>query len=100
MDQNIWAILLLKFSTTSVNCFHIIKLENSAISKLNIAVGCRFSFSFLSVRWFSLPLVSGHLEANDLVVQIIYLLLQFGHFQAMFGFYFFDLGLKNERRKC
>ena len=39
MDQNIWAILLMKFSTTSVNCFQIIKFANSAILKLNIALG-------------------------------------------------------------
>ena len=33
MDRNIWAILLLKFSTTSLNCFHIIKFANSATLK-------------------------------------------------------------------
>ena len=38
IDRNIWVILLLQFSTTSLNCFYLIKLANSATQKINTAL--------------------------------------------------------------
>ena len=49
MDRNILVILLLKFSTISLICVYLIKLANSAILKINFALGWAAFRPFFSV---------------------------------------------------